>query len=164
MSKPDITVDELRRLFTYDAKAGTFIRRIRMGSAYPAGQIAGSRGPRQYTSLGVNGKSYLAHRLAWLYMTGEWPSGHIDHIDGNTENNRFANLRDVSRELNLQNQKSCHKGNKSGYLGVFPNGRGWSAQITVAGDQRHLGTYPTPQRAHEVYLAAKRADHATCTI
>lgn len=164
MSRPDITAVELRALFHYEPTTGIFTRRVAMGNAFPAGQQAGSRGARCYICMFVKGKSYLAHRLAWLYTMGAWPEGSVDHIDGVTDNNRIENLRDVPQSLNLQNQKRCHKNSKSGFLGVHRNGLGWAAHITTNKVKRHLGTFKTAELASEAYLAAKRTLHETNTL
>lgn len=164
MSKSDLTADELRRLLSYDPKTGVFTRRVRMGNAFPAGQRVGTPGARCYLVACVRGVSYLAHRLAWLYMTGAWPTGSVDHIDGDPRNNSFTNLRDVTHGLNLQNQRRKHINNQSGLLGVYPKGGKWAAQITTDGKQRCLGTFDAPQHAHAAYLAAKREAHSTCTM
>lgn len=107
----------------------------------------------------------MAHRLAWLYVYGEWPNGDIDHIDGDRLNNRIANLRDVSRRVNLENQRRPKACNKSGFLGVktFRDQR-FQARIQVRGVQLHLGTFDTPHEAHAAYVAAKRNLHQGCTL
>lgn len=112
----------------------------------------------------INGKRYRAHRLAWLYMTGEWPRHFIDHIDGNNKNNRFDNLRDVPQSVNRENQRNPRRGSKSGLQGVSEAPKGsikpWIAQITVRGEKIYLGTYDDPLEAHAVYINKKRELHA----
>lgn len=84
----------------------------------------------------IYGKKYRTHRLIWLYVTGEWPSGDIDHINGDSLDNRFSNLRDVPKSENARNQK-LHITNKTGICGVFYNprysGGKWFARISVDG-------------------------------
>jgi hypothetical protein len=120
-----------------------------------------------YVSIGVDAKRYLAHRLAWLFVYGKWPDKHIDHIDGNTSNNRLNNLRDVSVVVNAQNRTRCNKQRRSGsgLLGAHRHFDGsWRARIRVNGKTVHIGLYKTPQEAHEAYLAYKRIHHAGCTL
>lgn len=103
----------------------------------------------------------MAHRLAWFYVNGVWPKGHIDHIDGNKTNNSIDNLRDVSRSMNLQNQKKAHRGKSSGLpLGVhLSRGGRFMAQLRVNGKNKSFGTFDTPESAHEAYLQAKEYYH-----
>jgi hypothetical protein len=82
--------------------------------------------------------------------------------------NRFCNLRDVVKRVNQENRKKASSNNKSGFLGVSPNGKGWAATIntSVSGVRKHyyLGTFPTPIEAHKTYVKAKRNLHEGCTI
>ena len=102
---------------------------------------------------------YLAHRLAFLHVTGGWPPHHIDHRDGDPANNRWTNLRPATNAENMQNRHSVSSNNKSGRLGVSPNGYGWMSQIRLNGKVRHLGTFATVEDAHLAYLKAKSALH-----
>lgn len=105
---------------------------------------------------------YLAHRLAWLFSNGQWPSQVIDHIDGNPQNNRIANLRDASIQANQENQRRAQRSNRSsGLLGSHfdaQTGR-WMAKISVMNKTIHIGRYDTPQEAHTAYVSAKRNLH-----
>lgn len=89
-------------------------------------------------------RQYLAHRVIWALHTGEWPVGEIDHIDGNSSNNRWINLRDVSHAENMKNTK-LHKSNTSGRIGVSFNRRMgmWNAYIGDRSDREILGYFPT---------------------
>lgn len=90
----------------------------------------------------VDVTSYKAHRLAWLYIYGEWPSDQIDHINHIRTDNRIKNLRDASSYENSKNQ-SIPKNNTSGVLGVGWNklGRKWRSNISVNGKRLHLGCF-----------------------
>lgn len=116
--------------------------------------------------LCVDNHNTLIHRYIWLYVHGKWPDGVIDHIDGNAMNNRLDNLRDVSQHVNTQNNRKARSNNRSGFLGVhFDKNRNlYKAEITMAGKNRHLGRFNTPEEAHEAYLKAKRELHEGCTI
>ena len=162
---PTLTQARLKKLLKYDPTTGVFCWRVARGGAVKAGQVAGYVSVSGYRAIGVDSRQYLEHRLAWLYVTGAFPVQDTDHIDGNKTNNRISNLRDVSRSVNCQNQRRAKSQNKSGYLGVRVEGKRWSAVIQASGNaQRHLGTFDSPEQAHEIYVAAKRALHAGCTI
>ena len=154
----DLTAARVRELLSYDPETGFFTWLLARGCV-PAGAIAGSIDNRR-VRFGVDGRYYLAHRLAWLWMTGEWPTADIDHIDGDPANNRWSNLRDVNRSTNVQNVRRARKNNKAGLLGVSPHGKSWRAVIGVEGKRINVGTFETPQLAHDAYLNAKRALHA----
>lgn len=160
-----LTQKRLQEVMDYDPVSGEFVRVVSASSNAQAGSksFPSSRG---YKFANVDGRLYPMHRLAWLYMTGAWPTGRIDHVDGNGENNRFANLRDATPAINSQNQRVPHRCNKSGYLGVSlcPRSKRWKAQITVGNRNRFLGRFDTPATAHEAYLTAKRQLHEGCTI
>lgn len=90
----------------------------------------------------INGESLYAHRVAWALHHGEWPSGEIDHINGNRSDNRISNLRDVDHQTNMQN-KAVYRTNSSGCHGVSrkrSTGR-WQAAVTVDGKRIHLGSF-----------------------
>lgn len=153
-----LTVERLRQALDYDRETGVFSWALpRIGMR--AGTIAGSPHPGGYVAIRLDGRTYLAHRLAWLWVYGEWPALEIDHIDGDRANNAISNLRDVPRYMNSQNKKQANRDSKTGYLGVCRIPKGWKAQIGANGVHHNLGTYPTPEEAHEAYLAAKRALH-----
>jgi hypothetical protein len=153
-------------MFMYDPIVGSFVRLETRGGNGRAGSVAGARHPHGYTQIKIAGRQYLAHRLAWLYITGEWPSNHVDHINGDKTDNRFENLRDVSRNVNMQNLKSATKRSTTGVLGVRRKGaHSYKAEIqTEDGQQRYIGSFATVSEAREAYLEAKRRLHAGCTI
>ena len=160
----ELSRERLIELLIYDPDTGHFTRRIARGNS-PAGAVAGNVHPRGYVLIAIDGRDYRAHRLAWLYMTGEMPCGDVDHRDGNPGNNRWANLRDVSHRVNGENQRRPHRNNKSGFLGVHrhKNG-GFVASIRVAGKFHYLGCFDTPQDASHAYVKAKRRLHVGCTL
>ena len=160
-----LTVEQLKHALDYDADTGVFIWRTRPGKAVKAGDVAGCVEKRiGYVTIGIAGRIYKAHRLAWLYAYGEWPKGLIDHINGNKADNRIANLRDVFADGNSQNVRKPNRRNKSGFMGVIWYQNKWRASMSVNGKSKWLGDYSTPEEAHQVYLAAKRKYHAACTI
>lgn len=152
------TIDDLE----YDQETGV-MRWTDTGEE--AGHSDKSLGGRVTIRMGGRkGKKLYRYRLAWFIMTGAWPEGEIDHIDGDPTNDRWDNLRDVSHRDNLQNRRRAARNNKVGVLGVCPNGSGFSAQINVGGVKHHLGTFRTPELAHAAHVEAKRRLHSGCTI
>lgn len=165
MAKNDLTAARVRELLHYDATTGRLSWAKNVGPTARHGGIAGSLEFKGYRAIGFDGGIYKAHRLVWLHVTGEWPVGQIDHKDGDKDNNRFENLRDVSQSVNQQNKRHATVRNKScGLLGVTPNKKKWKAGINIDGIKRHLGTFETAEEAHAAYLAAKRKHHGGCTI
>lgn len=161
-----LSPERLRELLHYDPLTGIFTWRISRGGKTLPGTIAGSVKPKGYIAIGVDGYIYQSHRLAWYYMTGEWPRFLIDHRDLDPANNRWENLRDVTTEINCQNQNRAHKGSATGMLGVYParKGKRFLAMIRVHGKLKQLGSFLTKEEAHAAYLIAKREQHAGCTI
>jgi len=144
----------------YDPETGFFIRKFnKMGSKKFHGKVAGYKSKGSIL-IGVGGRAYFAHRLAWLYVYGEWPKNDIDHIDGNSLNNKLSNLRLATPSENLRN-RGKQKNNKSGYKGVYFNTQKnkWQAKINVHNKAYHLGYYDSPQEAGESYILASKELH-----
>lgn len=154
--------DRLVYLLEYDQTTGVFTWKNPNSNAVRAGDVAGSVTSEGYVSIGVDGRSYQAHRLAWLYVHGEWPCNVIDHIDGDPANNRLENLRDVISAHNLQNVFRPQANSKSGLRGATfrPNRNRWTAQICVNRKIVHLGSFKTAEEAHRAYMTAKVSMHA----
>jgi hypothetical protein len=162
---PEITLARLRQVLDYSPQTGVFTWRERVAKCVHIGGVAGCKEKRiGYITIGVDGQIYKAHRLAWLYMTGNWPIKFIDHINGQKSDNRFENLREVCEDGNAQNIRKPNKRNKSGFLGVIRFQNKWRANITVNGKTRRIGDYNTPEEAHQAYLKSKRELHAACTV
>lgn len=161
-----LTARRLRELFTYSEDSGVFSRRVAKDGRFHIGQQVGTRKDNGYLHFSIDGRKYMAHRLAWLYVHGEWPVGDIDHIDGNRANNRIGNLRAVSRAVNLQNLRAPKSHNKStGLLGAYRHESGrFTSRIKVSGRDKYLGLFDTAEQAHAAYLAAKREMHEGSTL
>lgn len=112
-----LTAERLREELDYDPLTGIFTRRISFRMAV-IGDVAGTATNGGYLKMSVCGEEYLAHRLAFLWMTNDWPKYHVDHIDHDRSNNRWVNLRDVPLAINNQNTPKTGKGNKLGLAGV----------------------------------------------
>jgi hypothetical protein len=151
----------------YDPETGEFAWTISKPSRTKKPGRAGTIRKNGYVSLSIQGRQYYGHRLAWLYVYGEWPKGDIDHIDGNPSNNRISNLRDVSTAMNSQNQRRANAVNTTGFQGVWaPNAKnkGYVAYVNVNGVRHRAGSFATPEEAHSAYLKLKRELHPGCTI
>jgi hypothetical protein len=158
-----MSIEAMKQLLSYDSETGEFIWTDKAPTKV-AGKPANAKDSLGYICLRVDGKMYKAHRIAWAFVYGEWPELHIDHINGDPSDNRICNLREVDRHANMQNERKARLNNKSGYLGVCPNGGNWRAEIRVDGKKINLGTYKTPKEAHEAYVVAKRKFHEGATL
>lgn len=106
------------------------------------GDRAGHIGTSGYTILMIDGQRYYLHRLVYLVMTGNWPKGFIDHKDGDKLNNKWENLRGVTRTINSRNRKRS-RSNTSGYNGVSweKSRKKWQVHISVNSKQISLGLF-----------------------
>jgi len=157
----DLSCERLREQLTYDPATGGFFRLSPRGYG-PVKNLPAKTG---HISISVLGRSYLAHRLAWLYMTGSWPEHVVDHKDGNASNNRFDNLRDVPQKWNLQNWGKPRGG--SPHVGVHWHAlsQRWRSVIRVEeGKRKHLGMFDSAEEARDAYLVAKRIHHPGCIV
>jgi hypothetical protein len=154
-----LTADRLRELYNYDPETGIFThRKSRRGRSTKAGRVAGcSSNSHGRQTVGADGKVYLAYRLAWLYVTGQWPASDVDHINGDKSDNRFSNLRLATVSQNLANAKKPVT-NTSGYKGVSwnKNAKKWRSMIKRDGKVTHLGYFETPEAAHAAYMNKAR--------
>jgi hypothetical protein len=147
-----LTFEEAKRLFDYDPETGVIRWKIRVsrnvGDGREAGNVHISNNGKSYRRVSANKGYYLAHRLIYLLQTGEWPSGQIDHIDGNGLNNVWQNLRAVTQSENGRNQR-LPRTNTSGHVGVYwdKKGRKWASNIMVNEKTRHLGRFTSIEEA-----------------
>jgi hypothetical protein len=150
-----LTAEQLRELLDYDPNTGEFVWRVATTNCVKAGQRAGSVAALGYVHIGLVGKTFRAHRLAWLYIHGEWPAKDLDHINGDKRDNRIANLRLATRPQNCANM-GPHKGNKSGVKGVSwcTRDKRWIAGIRINGKRKHLGSFSSIADAAAVYERA----------
>lgn len=155
------SAERVRELLSYEPETGLFTRLVRTTNSNKVGDVVGTQHGNGYMKISVDGRQHYSHRLAWLYVHGDRPVDHIDHIDGNPSNNRIANLRAASRSQNMQNQRKAHSDSASGLLGVCWDKRykKWKAQICIDRKQIYLGLFCEPELAHAAYVAAKRAHH-----
>lgn len=152
--KPDIDHSHLTTLLHYDPDTGEFTQKLRWWNREP-GDKPGGKTPQGYWYIGVGGKQYPAHRLAWFYVHGVWPDGDIDHVNRNRMDNRLINLRVTTRSTNIHN--SSHKNPASKVKGVHRTKEGrWAAVIMVNRVTHRLGTYETIEEAADARKFAEQ--------
>jgi hypothetical protein len=156
-----ITWDRLRQVFSYNESNGLFTRLIATSNRVKIGDVSNFIGKNGYVQIDLDGRTYYGHRLAWLYCYQAWPKSHLDHIDGNRNNNAIINLRECTMSENLQNQRKAHSVNSSGFLGVSWDSasRKWRAQISLLGKNRDVGRFETPEAEYVAYITAKAELH-----
>lgn len=139
----------LEDIFEYDPLSGILRWKVRLSNRVKIGDIAGTDNGRGYLRVGVDGKDYVAHRIAWEIVHGKIPEGmQIDHINSVRNDNRISNLRLVTHLDNVKNQKR-HCTNTSGVAGVSWNKdrEKWCAYINVEGKRKHIGLYDCIENA-----------------
>ena len=164
INRNGLTADSLRKLFEYDQSTGLFTWKDFPRKGVRANGKAGYKNPDGYIQIGINGFVYMAHRLAWLISFGSWPEMMIDHINGNREDNRICNLRDVDLVTNSQNRRLDSAWGKSKILGAQWNEKKncWQSAIKPRNCKRvFLGLFDTPEAAHDAYVLAKHEMHSS---
>ncbi len=148
-----MTQEELRRLVEYCPRTGQFFWKVATGSGSP-GKAAGCLCSDGYVRIKVR-KLYLASRLAWFYMTGEWPKEQIDHKNGIKHDNSWRNLREATAGQNIAN-RGKQSNNRSGFKGVhFCNrNKKWIARIGRDGATHYIGSFDDLEMAARAYADA----------
>lgn len=155
--KKGLTAERLRDLLSYDRHTGIFTRKISVCNSIRIGDVAGSIDKKsKYVRIFVDGNKYLGHRLAWLYVYGEWPNDMLDHKDGNKSYNAIENLRDASNVENVRNSP-VRKDNLLGIkcVRLHETGR-YHARIYHDGKFKSLGLHDTPEAASDAYARAAK--------
>ncbi len=155
----ELTQARLKELLHYDPETGHFTWVVaRKGCRLS--RSAGYTRHDGYVCIRVDRQLYLAHRLAWIYMTGEWPANDLDHIGGDPTDNRWCNLRAATRAQNNLNTKR-RSDNASGYKGVFwsTQKQRWVARIHIDGKPKHLGSFKVAEDAYAAYCEAAKASY-----
>ena len=157
-----LTQKELKRQLHYDPNTGIFTRLVSNHHSVKIGEKAGCIN-NGYVRIVIDNKQYYAHRLAWFYIYGEWndfPNAVIDHIDGNKENNKILNLRKISHQENILNQK-LRKNNTSGIKGVswHPRDKTWVVRLMINGVAKYLGSFKDIELAELVAIEARKKYH-----
>lgn len=148
----ELSRESLKELLDYNPDTGIFKWRIDVARNIFSGQIAGSKNNQGYIIIGIKGKRFGAHRLAWLYVYGNFPDI-IDHIDQVRDNNRISNLREADYSLSNQNRTIY---NPLGYIGIRFRNDFFEANIRINGRITRIGKYDTAEEASQAYQEALR--------
>ena len=140
----------------FDYRDGNLVWKVRTSSRIHVGQIAGSKGDWRYTRVMVKKKMHYVHRLVWLWHKGTMPTHTIDHLNGDTNDNRIENLRDVKQQQNNLNLRPRNS-NSSGYVGVIrvKGHNKWTAGVQYEGKAIHLGTFTDLDTAYSLSHSAR---------
>lgn len=170
MPKPLPPQAELLQLFQYEPNSGLLLWRerevsgpkVKAWNTRYAGKAAGAvwktkRADHSYLQVSISKSFYPAHRVIWKMVTGLDPV-EVDHINGNAQDNRWSNLRDISHAENMRNLKK-KKNNTSGATGVRLDSRTgkYVAQVQHNNKQIRLGGFSSFDNAVEA-VAAKHAE------
>ena len=163
MKKTLPTEARLKEVLKYSAETGLFTWVRPTSFRVIKGATAGTIAAIGYRYIGVDGVICLAHRMAFVFMTGEWPVNYVDHINGDRLDNRWANLRDVSQAVNCQNRRNPTKSSLTKIIGVHGKSvnstKPFTSAIHINRKKIHLGCFDTQQEASAAYVAAKRQLH-----
>lgn len=149
-------VMRVKEYIGYEPETGRLFWKKKRGNKH-TGQTAGSVDTHGHVRIELFGKTIGAHRAAWIVATGHNPLGVVDHINGDPQDNRFCNLRDVPQKVNVQNTNKF-KGYRLHSCGKF------EARIKLDGVTTSLGLFKTPEDARDAYVSAKRKLHVGCTL
>lgn len=167
-----ITYDYVAECLNYISAVGRFVWKVRPRNHFSsdrgckgfntrlAGNTAGHHRKDNYVHIIIDNKAYKAHRLAWLLFHGAWPDGQIDHIDGDSSNNRIDNLRTATCSQNMCN-KGRYSNNTSGCKGVsfVPSTKKWRARLQKEHKRRLVGEFNTFEEAAAACNTARTILH-----
>ena len=155
-----ISYKRVRELFDYNPETGVVVRRLTTSPRAMSGMVVGCLDHRGYLLVNIDRRLYKLHRVVWLWMTGSWPEGDIDHCDRDSSNNRWGNLRDSTKSQNLSN-RTKQSNNTSGFKGVYWNAQKckWHAKIALNRKDIHLGFFDAIEDAHVAYCVAAKKYH-----
>lgn len=154
-----LTQERLKQVLNYDHETGLFFWKRKVPNV-AIGKSAGAIQNKGYIQITIDSHNYLAHRVAWLYVYGEWPKKQIDHINRDKKDNRISNLRDVNNSTNQINI-GLRSHNSSGVTGVVKSAKPhkpWAAQIHRNNKKIFLGYFNTIEEAK------KRLEHYETSI
>lgn len=154
-----ITQEKLKSIFFYNSETGIFTRKVKRGK-WPAGEVCGTINGGGYVYISINGVKYQAHRLAWLYMYGQFPSLGLDHINCLKTDNRICNLRESNQSMNSLNVP-VKKNSSTGLKGAFyiKSKRMFGSKARVNGKSFNLGYFRTKELAHDAYVNFANKHH-----
>lgn len=153
-----ITAVELRERLQYDPNTGYWVW-LKTPRAGFVGKPAGSLDAKGYWIIKIDGQSYKASRLAYLYMTGEWPVDEMDHIDTKPWNDVWTNLRPATRAENNANRQ-MRSDNPSGAIGVKQYFNKWQVRVNNV----YYGLFSTFEEAVAARDAAAKQSHGDFVV
>ena len=149
--RDDLTADFVRSILDYDPATGVFRWKV-PGPGRRPDLIAGyiNKANRGYVEIGIDGRTYYAHRLAWLIMTGEWPPHFVDHRFFDRSDNRWDTLRHATPSESQFNRRK-QSNNTSGFKGVHKFRNKWMASIGHNRHTEYIGVFHDPVDAARAY-------------
>ena len=158
--RKELTQERLKELLHYDPETGVFTWKTSTSNRRAKGAVAGSLSVHGYCCIGIDGKVYTAHRLAFLYMRGALPSKSVDHRNRDRADNRWCNLREASPGQNSMNSR-MRSDNSTGYKGVVwdKKKRLYKATIKKGAKSFLLGYFDCPLDAAAAYNKAAAQLH-----
>jgi hypothetical protein len=155
-----LTQEYIKTLLEYSQETGEFTWKVRRGGNANAGTVAGTKHANGYIEIKIGDQSFRAHRLAFLYVNGDWPKDEVDHINHIRNDNRWINLRQATTSENRSNVP-IRKDNKSGYKGVHwhKGYMSWVASIRKNGKRHQIGRYKNIDDAAAAYMEASKNMH-----
>jgi hypothetical protein len=152
----NVSAERVRELLAYDPQTGAFTWRVKRGPC-SAGSAAGTLRPDGYLQIGIDGKHYLAHRVAVLYMTWQWPPDEVDHEHWKRDDNRWSEIRPATHAMNGQNiSPRTAPGKVTPLRGVERRGNRYRSRFKAGEKFTNLGTFGSAEEANATYVAAKR--------
>ena len=153
-----ITQERLKELLHYDPETGVFTWNVPVARMAKPGGVAGNTNARGYRRISLLNKSYLAHRLAFLYVTGAFPEKVVDHVNGDPSDNRWSNLRPATQAQNLMN--TSHRA-VSGYKNVYRQTglETWCVRFTFNGKIENFGSFKDIAVAADVARRVRISRH-----
>jgi hypothetical protein len=158
MVAAELTQDRLFEVLFYNPRSGLFYWNLRTRTDLN-GMVAGKINPNGYRQIKIDQRYYYAHRLAFLYVLGRWPSEQVDHINRLKDDNRWKNLREATPAQNSQNAFK-NQVSKSGHRWVYPTASGaFMVMVKDSGKQVYIGTFTTKKDAAAAAICAIRERH-----
>jgi hypothetical protein len=161
MKNSEITQAALKEKIHYDPETGIFRWLVNRTNGVKAGDLAATSRQNGYAVMCFANKTYKAHRLAWLYMTGEFPPEYIDHINCEKSDNRWSNLRMASNSENQRNRTGTGSNCGAKNVTFLPKRNKFQVSLKVAGKEKFIGYYDDFELADLVAHEAREKFHGT---
>lgn len=152
----DLTAEFIRAILTYNRQTGELRWKVNRPPRGKKGELAGTIDDNGYVQIGINGKLYYAHRVAFVIVKGRWPAHGIDHKKGKPGDNRWHKIREASASENSQN-RGPQSNNKSGVKGVYWHAKRHKWQVFI--DAEYLGIFASKKTAITVRRQAAKELH-----